>query len=420
MRKTAYRSLLIPSILAATLAATTLAPATSLASDPPLPPSSRIAVLPPGGDAEGNGKLARLTVKAVAKTFRQMGHQVIAPDEVSQQLAGQQTSICPSFRYCDQQAVLRALQVDAVASVAVWLDEKGSQPHKVVVRVTRRENWGVGEALLGESDLASALGAASAMALKDTERRHHITLRIEAEPDHARIQVDHKRVGLTPAQVEVLPGKRTITVSASGYVTESDFVEIPEDPSQVVVHTVRLTADTDAPTQTGSDSHFDPRLDPALAAELDADSSTSERASVWNYAAGGALIVVAVPLTVIPLVVAAREGECYEQPGDGRCSRYYFGTQSSLMLAGGLLALGGGVAFIIIRPIDGPSAEKASPLSFRPKGEISTHSSKLTSSSMSFRPKGEISFHPPRPSSTAGFWLAVQASPNFVGLRGAF
>ena len=357
MPESAYRSLLLLSILAAAIAGAALAPTTSAASAPPLPPQSRIAILPPGGDAEGKDKLGQQTVEAIAKSFRQMGFLVIVPEEVFQHLAGQQISICPSFRFCDQQAVLRALQVEVVASVAVWLDEKGSQPHKVVVRLTRRENWGVGEALVGESGFAGAMGAASALALKETERRHQVTLRIEAEPDHARIEVDHKRVGLTPAQVEVLPGKRAITVSARGYVTESAFIAIPDDTSQVVVHRVRLSPDTSPPTPAASGSHVDPRLDPALAAE--AGASPPNPASVWNYLAGGALIAVAIPLTAIPLFIAANHGECYDKDQGGECRRYYFGTKSSLILASGLLALGGGIAFIVIQPIEGPADERS-------------------------------------------------------------
>jgi hypothetical protein len=255
--------------------------------------------------------------------------------------------------------VLRALQVDAVASVALWLDESGAGPQKVVVRITRRENWGVGEAVVGKAGFAGAMGAATAMALKDTERRHQVTLRIEAEPDNARVEVDHRRVGLAPAQAEVLPGKRIVTVSARGYVTESDFVDIPEVTSEVVVHRVKLSRDTeDRPVASAVRNADGYTADPGLDLDARGDASPSGNAGVWNYLVGGALIAAAIPLTVFPLVTAAKQDDCYEQDRWGRCSRYDFGAQSSLMLAGGLFALAGGIAVLVVQPIAGPDSER--------------------------------------------------------------
>lgn len=373
MSKTTYLFIFVFFVIAAL-------PAGSLASAPPLAPGSRIALLPPGGDAEGSQKLKRQTEQSIARTFRQMGHRVMGPDEVSQVLERKGVDACQALRSCDQQAVLRTLRVDAVVSVALWLDENGAEPHKVVVRITRPENWGVGDALVGEAGFDGAMGAAAAMALKDTEKRHLVTLRVEAEPADARVEVDHKRVGLAPAQVEVQPGKRTVTVSASGYVTESDFVEVPDDTSKVVVHRVRLSPDTEFKAGANA-ADYPPGADPYLDPETGADNSRN--ASVWNYVAGGALIAVSIPLTIFPLVTAARQDECYEQDQWGNCKRYDFGTQSSLLLTGGLLALGGGIALIVLRPIAGPDGERnsvagngpslaleASPFSARLRGEF--------------------------------------------------
>jgi hypothetical protein len=373
MSKTAYLFIFVFFVIAAL-------PAGSLASAPPLAPGSRIALLPPGGDAESSQKLKRQTEQSIARAFRQMGHRVMGPNEVSRTLEQEGADACQALRSCDQQAVLRALGVDAVASVALWLDEKGAEPHKVVVRITRPENWGVGDALVGEAGFDGAIGAAAAMALKDTEKRHLVTLRIEAEPADARVEVDHKRAGLAPAQVEVLPGRRAVTVSASGYITESDFVEVPDDTSRVVVHRVRLSPDTKF--KAGANAvDYPAGPDPYL--DLDGEAPASGNASVWNYVAGGVLIAASIPLTVFPLVTAARQDECYEQDQWGRCSRYCFGTQSSFLLAGGLLALGGGIALIVLHPIAGPDGERnsvagngpslaleASPFSARLRGEF--------------------------------------------------
>jgi hypothetical protein len=310
------------------------------AADALLAPGSEVALLSPGGDPGAPAALRGEVVEAVERAFRKMGYRVRSPRRVSRDLAGKNLDPCHVLRDCDQAAVLRALEVGAVVSAALWLEEGGKTPKLVVVRVTHAEGSGVGEVPVGEAGLTDAVGAAVAMAINESGKRRAVPVRIESTPGGARVEIDHEPVGATPVEVELAPGKRVVTVSAEGFVTESEYVEVPAGGGEALVHTVELSAVGDgAPLISGS-------ADPVLPPD---DAAT--RPSVWSYAIGGVLLAGSAPLLGIPVYTAIKHGECYQEDDLGRCRRYHFGTQSGIMLAGGALTAACGLGMIFVAPI---------------------------------------------------------------------
>ncbi len=340
-----------PAVFAFWLCILPFGPSVFAASAAPLPPGSQVAILPAGGDAHAPDELKRKTTRAVKRALIEMRYKVLAPDVVSQKLTAMGRDPCRVLRTCHQASVLEALDVDAVASVALWLGEGGQTPQQVVVRITRREGWGTGDAEVDGAGLANAVGAALALALSESEKRREILLRVEAEPAHAHIEVDHKRVAAVPAEIAVLPGKRIVKVSAEGYVTESRYVDVPAESPQPFVYRVSLSPNTD---QTPDTAQTPPAYTSTATPPLTDDSFEStpqKQDSAWNYIMGGTLAAASVPLLAFPFGTLVAEGECIEEDIQGRCERYEFGTQSALLLAGGLVALGGGVTFLLVKPI---------------------------------------------------------------------
>ncbi|MBN1652851.1 MAG: PEGA domain-containing protein [Deltaproteobacteria bacterium] len=309
----------------------------------PLPPGSTVALLQPGGDVEPLG-LEQTIVTAALDALRSMSYLAIAPEQVAEELKLVGDASCLVPKGCDQAKVLDVLGVDAVASVVVWLDEEGKRPNHVIVKITRPANWGVGEVRIEDRGLNHAVGVAVAEALRDTQVRHHVMLRVEATPENARVEIDHRRVGDAPAVLEIAPGRRVITVSADGYQTESNYVDVPANVTGAYIYKISLSQSREhSPRLEAADSlRGDPLLD-----------NPSPASSPWNYVIGSGLLVASAALLTPALINAVNDGDCYEKDEFGRCNRYLFGVQSTLLMLAGLVALAGGVAFILFEPIEG-------------------------------------------------------------------
>jgi hypothetical protein len=334
------------------------------AADAILAPGSEIALLPPGGDPGAPAAMKSEVVEAVTGAFRKMGYRVRSPRKVSRDLTGMGRDPCRVLRNCDQAAVLGDLEVGAVVSIALWLEEGEKTPKLVVVRVTHPHGSGVGEVPVGDAGLTDAVGAAVAMAINESGKRRAVPVRIESVPEGARVEIDHAPVGVSPVEVEVQPGKRVVTVSASGFVTESEYVDVPGGGAEAFVHRVELSAVGEGAPEEPAPA--DPVLPP--------DESPGSK-SPWNYVIGGALLAASAPLLGISAYTAIKHGECYEEDGFGRCRRYHFGTQSGLMLAGGAITLAGGLGMVFMAPIresgDSPGVTvTAGPASVGIRGEF--------------------------------------------------
>jgi hypothetical protein len=323
-----------------------LAVATSVSAQQlePLPPGSSVAILRPGGDADALG-LEKTTITAVEHALHSMSYSTVGPNRIAEELKLQRLRPCDVLRTCDQAQVLKALGVDAVASIVVWLDEAGKRPDHIVVKVTRPGNWGVGEVAIDKQTFDGAVEAAIAMALRESQVRHSVAIRIEAMPPDAHIEIDHRWVGSAPTEVEVEPGRRVITVSAKGYDTESKYISVSADATEPRIYKIALTQsakpvavqDNGIP---GADNNF-------------VTESSKPSPSVWNYIiASGLFVTSAVSLTPA-IISAANDGDCYEKDKYGHCDRYHFGVQSTILFISGLVALGGGITMIVLQPIEG-------------------------------------------------------------------
>lgn len=183
------------------------------------------------------------------------------------------------------------------------------------------------------------------LALEDTLARHHVVLRVETTPDNAQVEVDHRGVGKAPAEMDVLPGKRVVTVSAKGYETVSNYVDVPPSTVGQYIYKIKLAQ---------SNKHAS-GLDKTRTQE-DVDLSIDRfdsSASAWNYVIASGLLAASAAMLTPALFNAINDGDCFEEDEYGRCNRYVFGVQSTLLMLGGVFALGGGLAFILFEPIEG-------------------------------------------------------------------
>jgi hypothetical protein len=329
----------------------------------PLPPGSSVALLRPGGDVEALG-LEQTTIEAAINALHSMRYLAIGPEQVAEELKLVGRGSCNVLGACERTEVLEALGVDAVASVVVWLDEDGKRPNHVFVNLTRPANWGEGEVTIGNQGLDGAVSHAIALALKDTLVRHHVVLRVEAMPDEAQVEIDHRGVGKAPAEVKVVPGKRVVTVSAKGYETVSSYVDVPPSTLGRYIYKIKLAQ---------SSKHASGLDQSKIERDIDLSIDRFDRfASTWNYIIASGLFVGSAALLTPALINAINDGDCYEEDAYGRCNRYVFGVQSTLLMLGGVFALGGGLAFILFEPIkDDPSVSiQAKPTSIAVTGEF--------------------------------------------------
>lgn len=307
-----------------------------------LPPGSSVALLKPGGDVAALG-LEQATIKAAMNALHSMGYLAIGPEQVAEELRLVGRGLCNVLGACDRAEVLEALGVDAVASVVVWLDEDGKRPNHVFVNLTRPANWGEGEVTIGTLGLDRAVSNAIALALEDTLIRHHVVLRVEASPDSAQVEIDHRGVGKAPAEVKVVPGKRVVTVSAKGYETVSNYVDIPASTVGRYIYKIKLAENVKP--EAGLD-----RMHAQSDINLSIDRFDASP-SPWNTVIASGLFVASAALLTPALFTAIKDGDCAEQDEYGRCNRYVFGVQSTLFMLSGVFALGGGLAFLLFEPI---------------------------------------------------------------------
>jgi hypothetical protein len=198
---------------------------------------------------------------------------------------------------------------------------------------------------IDKQGLDSAVKNAIALAFEDTLKRHHVVLRVEATPDDAQVEVDHRRVGKAPAEVEVVPGKRVVTVSAKGYETVSNYVDVPSTTVGTYLYKIKLAQSSQRAFRV---DHIEPEGDIDLMIDR-FDNSTN----AWNYVIAAGLLVGSAALLTPAIYSAARDGDCFERDENGLCNRHVFGVQSTLLMLGGIVALGGGLAFILFEPIEG-------------------------------------------------------------------
>ncbi len=256
------------------------------------------AVLTPFAEEPVTDETAERCLKLVADWLGERGIEVVLPADAALHMPA-------GLRECSQeQCALEYMQyvekADYAVLTAIWGQSRGSGATGVSLTFLTRDGQRYDESWAVTESLALSVDAA-----------------------------------LTHAYTSLLRGptsEQTATPTTAPATPGSD----PESPGD------SRPADASASTDARASAVIDP---------FDEDDGDGAAPSTWNYLLGGTLIAASIPLIAIPVFTAAKQGECYEQLGDGRCSRYYFGTQSSLLLTAGVLSLAGGTSLLIFTPI---------------------------------------------------------------------
>jgi hypothetical protein len=325
---------------------------------PALQPGSLFALLPPAGTlaAVSGANSGAEAVQAVTLALRHKSYRVLSPQQVSARLTGHAPDACRDAATCDPELALATLGADAVVSLAVW--QRSSAARQVVVHVRRVRGFGQAEVAVGEAGLRAATTEALLAALDDSQLTHEVVVRIESQPSGANVHVDQTLATRTPANLSLLPGNHLLSVEAAGYVTRAQYIEVPDQPSKLVLYSVQLTA-ADADKREAPAPSVEPQLaalvlQPALPAPAHDDSAASaSSSSPWNYVLGIVLISAAVPLLANVVYTASTHGDCVGAvDAQNHCAeRVTLGPMFYASLGVGSAALLGGVGVLVLQPI---------------------------------------------------------------------
>lgn len=300
----------------------------------PLASGSSVALLPapeaPKGDRLGAG---------LADAVRELGYQVVTPDETATRLGSRLKTLCPTSQECELSTVREALAVDAVA---LYVLLKGGGAPQLLVRVAREAGENEATHELGEGDRAKALHRVMGHALGGHSEIRLTTVLITSVPPRALVSVDRKPVQEAPARFVVVPGKHTFRGRLRGYAPVVEQVEVP---AQDVPFDYQLTL----PQQLVDDVELPL---PQAGTSTSHDTGVA-RPSAWNYLIAGTLGVAAVGLGAYAVVLAAQDGKCSDRTeASGTCYATYDNGMDVVGtgIGAGVSALGA-LAFLIWTPI---------------------------------------------------------------------
>lgn len=151
-------------------------------------------------------------------------------------------------------------------------------------------------------------------------------LRVQSVPVSASVFLDGQLVGITPFEQPWPAGTHELRVELSGRKT--DVRRILLDQAELLNVSVQLQRELDASGAHGTDV-----------------------ASAWNYAIGGALALVAVPLVFGAVDRLANQGQCLESAAGSCRQRGDFGPVGAGYMIGGVVALAGASYLLIGQPI---------------------------------------------------------------------
>ena len=308
---------------------------------PALPLGSLVALLPPARAPEeaADDHASPEALRTVADTLRAKGFRVLAPEQVTAALVGHAADACRNPATCDPQLALRALEADAVVSLAVW--QRPDAPSQVAVHVRRTRGYGQAEVAVDERGVAVATAAALQQALDDSRQTHERVVRVETQPIGATLRVDQNVVARTPARLLLLPGNHLISVEAPGYVTRAQYLDVPDKASTPLRIDIAL-----APARAILPV---PRTDAVRAPAADRGTPTS----AWNDVVAVGLLAMAVPLIANVIHSATTHGECVgEIDARDRCAeRVVFGPAFYASAGLASVALLGSATFLLLQPI---------------------------------------------------------------------
>ncbi|HEY2736648.1 MAG TPA: PEGA domain-containing protein, partial [Polyangiales bacterium] len=151
-------------------------------------------------------------------------------------------------------------------------------------------------------------------------------LDVASTPVGALVFIDGQPSGVTPLSRPIAPGRHTLRVVVDGFDVHEQTIELGRGELR------RL------------ELHLQRRL--MLAA-----TSPAAGVSPWNYAVGGALVVLALPALIQATNLLANDHQCLAAAADGCSERAHFGPRQATLLVAGGLALVGGAYLIIARPL---------------------------------------------------------------------
>ncbi|HEX4351507.1 MAG TPA: PEGA domain-containing protein, partial [Polyangiales bacterium] len=172
--------------------------------------------------------------------------------------------------------------------------------------------------------------AEAARALFETARREialgdSALLDIASTPVGAIVFIDGQPLGVTPFEHPVAQGKHALRVVLDGFQADEQTIELGRGELR------RL------------ELHLQRRL-------LLTTTSRETAASAWNYALGGALVMLALPALIEATNRWANDGQCLEPAVHGCRERAHFGPRQAMLFAAGGVALIGGGYLILARP----------------------------------------------------------------------
>lgn len=170
-------------------------------------------------------------------------------------------------------------------------------------------------------------------------------LRVQSVPVSALVKLDGQLAGVTPFEQPWPAGSHELRVELSG--RQADVRRIVLEGAELLTVAVKLPRD--------------------LAAE---SSTPREAASPLNYAAGGALALVSMPLLITAVTRLANQGQCLASEAGVCTQRGEFGALGTGLLIGGIAALGGGAFILIGQPFRVDVAVEHSAVSLQASGRF--------------------------------------------------
>lgn len=300
-------------------------------------------VLPPGGDARLTAERAQAEQALLdAVQARQMRAVTAADAAARLRRAGREP--CEDITCAPD--LLEALDADMAVLMAVWGRRQGPGASQVgVTLVDRAGARAEGSAAVDGDGVGPAATAAFADALSAWDARGGIPIRVEGSPVGAAVTVDRHPRGALPLELSLAPGTHSLSVSATGYVTERRELDVSAETSETRVVRVHLSEAGDGvgaePTETASSS---PPNDPVR-----------DDGRAGPSVLGPALLGLAgVGLLAVDVVALLRTG-CLEAGPSGACvrERRLDGLTFALYGVAGVAAIGGALLWYLLGQDEG-------------------------------------------------------------------
>lgn len=199
-----------------------------------LPEGGTVAIIP-GGDLVDHALEGEVRASLTAG-LTQLGQRVVPPHAVRTRL--QQVgkpALCASLSGCDYQALINALGAETVVVYSLWLHDE--VPSEFAVGITRRggTRGDASHRIRSGETLARVVPDVLMQALKVATGTGTVSVRVETDPPGAKIEIDRRLLGTSPAHFDLTPGQHEVRATADGRVALLDYIEVePADGEQLV------------------------------------------------------------------------------------------------------------------------------------------------------------------------------------------